>query len=67
MDMKKYFKMILSMASLCGLTSNTYGDDYTFGYGLVVSLNELKSENISSFFPNIAPGGHSSYFYKEYK
>lgn len=57
--------MILSIAFICGLTSNTYGIDYTFGYGLVFSLNELKSENISSYFPNIAPGGHSSYFYVE--
>lgn len=44
-----------------------FSGDYTLGYGLVFSGNELPADKIGDDFSRIAAGGHSSYFYIEKK
>lgn len=58
----KYFilAVVLTLFSQRG-----FAGDYTLGYGLVFSANELRADEIGEDFSRIGPGGHSSYFFVE--
>jgi len=51
--------LLLSAPSIC------FASGFTLGYGLVFSVNELRAGDIDGSFSDIAPGGHSSWFYIE--
>ena len=60
-----YKKILFGTIFLFIFIFNSFGSEYTIGYGLVFSLNELNANKLSTDLSNISAGGHSSYFYIE--